>query len=101
MVAWQLVVVEIMLCRLVLVADIQYGDFGVFQIDLGRVAPFYRNRRLRKQNTASKKVVLVRATWMGDDGFEHWGEGWTAKLEGRTLNWNFYVGDGSRSLFAG
>jgi len=78
----ELVVIKIELCRLVPMADINYGDLGRTQVVFSRIPAFDPDRVFREQYAAGKKVVFMGTAGVRyDSGDWHWGN-----FEHRTSN---------------
>jgi hypothetical protein len=67
-IAWQLVVVEIMQFRIMLLADVEHRDGRIVKVCFGGVTTFDGNGCLCEEDCARKEVVFMGTAWMCYDG---------------------------------
>ena len=63
--------IEVAAFRVVFASNIENGNGFISQVDFGRFATIDRLGVFRQKDGTSKKLVLVRPTWMSNDGIDH------------------------------
>ena len=63
--------IEVAAFRVVFASNIENGNGFISQVDFGRFATIDGQGIFRQKDGTSKKLVLVRPTWMSNDGIDH------------------------------
>ncbi len=63
--------IEVIALRFVFASNVKDRNGFISQISFGRFAAKNRQCVLGKKNGTGKKFVLVRPTWMSNDGIDH------------------------------